>query len=49
MFGSTFLDLKKDPNTSIVVAFIYVLGLSIMILAFKGIIFFDEWKEKRAN
>lgn len=47
MFGSTFLNLKEDPNTNIVITFIWVLGFSLMILALKGIVFFDEWKEKR--
>ena len=47
LFGMKFVDLTEDPDTLFVGAFIWVLGLSILMLCFKGIAALDELSERR--
>lgn len=47
IFGGKFIDFTEDPDTIFVGAFIWVLGLSILMLCFKGIAALDEFTERR--
>lgn len=47
LFGKKFVDLSEDPDTIVVGAFIWVLGLSILILLLKGLAALDEFSERR--
>lgn len=47
IFGKCFVDLTEDPDTIIVGRFIWVLGISILILLLRGIAAVDEFTERR--
>ena len=47
IFENRFVDLQEDPETIVVGGFIWVLGISILLLLLRGIAAFDEFTERR--